>query len=483
MYGTLYRRVLLPLFERGLKGRQTLRYWREAELSQWWDASRLREFQLQALRNLLRHAAETCPAHRERFDQAGVDAGSLHTLEDFQRWPLMTREIIREQRLELRSIAPFRLLTKGTGGSSGVPLQFDLDEASHERRVAMTHRGYGWAGGEPGTKQLYVWGSHVGQVPRWKQLKSSLHARFNRHTMISCFDFRPETMRGHLERWNRCRPEVVVAYTGPLYELARYVEQHRLEVFAPRSIIVGAEKLHDFQRETMQRVFGAPVFETYGSREFMLIGAECERHSGLHLSMENLLVEILDDQGQPVPAGQEGNVVITDLFNYGMPFIRYVNGDRAIAGFEMCPCGRGLPLLKQVVGRQLDVLETADGRKIPGEFFPHLLKEFPAIRRFQVVQRDPSLITLRLVTSEAFTDSDRAMLTAEVVQKTGTETEIVLDFVDDIPLTRAGKLKVVVRELPDDVSADVSATEAVEPGAEAGDRPEAAPSETPILPG
>ena len=142
-----------------------------------------------------------------------------------------------------------------------------------------------------------------------------------------------------------------------------------------------------------------------------------------------------------------------------------------------------LAVTDQVVGRQLDVLETADGRKIPGEFFPHLLKEFPAIRRFQVVQRDPSLITLRLVTSEAFTDSDRAMLTAEVMQKTGTETEIVLDFVDEIPLTRAGKLKVVVRELPDDVPADVSATEAVEPGAEAGGRPEASPSETPILPG
>src|SRR4029077_12302961 len=166
-------------------------------------------------------------------------------------------------------------------------------------------------------------------------------------------------------------------YTNPLYEFARYIQREGLSTVSPRSIIVGAEKLYPFQRSLIEEVFRAPVFETYGSREFMLIGAECDRHAGLHLSMENLLVEILDDDGSPTPAGQEGNVVITDLFNYGMPFVRYVNGDRAVAGFDLCPCGRGLPLLKKVVGRQLDVLETLDGRKVPGEFFPHLLKEFP----------------------------------------------------------------------------------------------------------
>jgi phenylacetate-CoA ligase len=105
--------------------------------------------------------------------------------------------------------------------------------------------------------------------------------------------------------------------------------------------------------------------------------------------------EILDDDGAPVPAGTEGNVVITDLYNYGMPFVRYMNGDRAIADEEACPCGRGLPLLRKVVGRRLDVLVTQDGRAVPGEFFPHVLKDFPAVRRFQVIQTSPDEIVLR----------------------------------------------------------------------------------------
>lgn len=177
----------------------------------------------------------------------------------------------------------------------------------------------------------------------------------------------------------------------------------------------------------------------------MLIGAECEKHSGLHLSLENLHVEILDDNGLPTPKGQEGNVVVTDLFNYGMPFIRYVNGDRAVAGFEMCSCGRGLPLLKQVVGRQLDTLETPDGRKIPGEFFPHLIKDFPAIRRFQVIQEAIESITLKLVVEGGnLTLVDRENLMQQIRKCTGTAVNVRLQFVDEIPLTKAGKLKVVV---------------------------------------
>src|SRR5436190_1770054 len=184
----------------------------------------------------------------------------------------------------------------------------------------------------------------------------------------------------------RYRPDVIVAYTNPLYDFARMLAERGLSPRPPRSIVVGAEKLYPFQRQLIEKVFQAPVFETYGSREFMLLGAECDRHLGLHLTTENLVVEVLDDEGHPVPDGTEGNVVVTDLTNYGMPFIRYVNGDRAVAGWGNCSCGRDLPRLKQVSGRRLDIVRTPDGRHVPGELFPHLVKVFPQVRRFQVVQ-------------------------------------------------------------------------------------------------
>lgn len=444
MYGSLYRHLLLPFFDRVVKGRKTLQYWTQAEQSQWWPAERHAVTQLVNLQRLLRHAQSSCPYYTNTWAERGLSADRLQSFDDFQQWPLITRDTIRRHRLAMRTTLPIPRMTKATGGSSGEPLQFDLSADSNDRRTAMMYRGYGWAGGAPGSKQLYVWGGALGSVPTWKKWKAALHHRFDRHAVISCFEFTPEKMQRHIAKWNHYRPEVIVAYTNPLYEFARYLQREELSVTPPKAIIVGAEKLHDFQREVMQQVFHAPVFETYGSREFMLIGAECPEHRGLHLSQENLYVEILDDDGRPTPEGQEGNVVITDLFNDSMPFIRYVNGDRAVAGFEQCPCGRGLPLLKKVVGRQLDTLETPDGRKVPGEFFPHLLKEFPCIRRFQVVQEKVEQITLKLVVDGGFTLADRELLLREVRTCTGPVVDIQLQMVDDIPLTGAGKHRVVV---------------------------------------
>jgi phenylacetate-CoA ligase len=441
----LIRQGCVRFFEGAVKGRPTFRYLRELEASQWLQRDELERRQLAALRRLLFHAQATCPYFRQSWAALGLDPRGVATLADFERWPVLDRDLIRQHRLEMRSCHPgLQLLTKSTGGSSGTPLHFDLDLDSDARRMAAWHRGYSWAGAKPGTKQLYLWGAPTGSRPWWKRCKDQLYQLLYRRLVFNSFELSEERLPSLLRRLNRYRPDVIVAYTGPLVEFARMLSERQFVPNAPRSIIVGAEKLHPFQRDLIQEVFRAPVFETYGSREVMLIGAECERREGLHLTAEHLLVEILDDEGQPTPAGEEGNVVITDLFNYGMPFVRYANGDRAVAGWQTCSCGRGLPLLRQVVGRRLDVLHTVDGRRIPGEFFPHLLKDYPTVRRFQVIQDAVDRIELRVVPENCFTAEARTRLTNEIVQVLGGRVRFELLSVQDIPLTAAGKLQVVV---------------------------------------
>lgn len=447
MYETLYRNILLPMFDGTIKGRQTMKHWQRAEATQWHSRSELELQQLVDLRRLVAHAAAHSLYYKNLFLEHAIDPAGISSFDDFRRIPLLHRETIAKNRLQLSTSLPMKRIGKSTGGSSGEPLHFEISAESNDRRVAMTHRGYGWAHAGPGTRQLYIWGTPPSRLAAWKRWKMSLHHAFDHHLVLSCFEFTPEMMHRQLRRMNAWRPQVIVAYTNAAYEFARFIESEGLQVWQPKSIVVGAEKLHDFQRIVLERVFKAPVFETYGSREFMLIGAECDQHSGLHLSMENLFVEILDDEGQPTPAGEEGNVVITDLFNDAMPFIRYVNGDRAIAGFENCPCGRGLPLLRKVTGRQLDVLTTPDGRKIPGEFFPHLIKDYRSIRRFQVIQNEPHEIIVRMVTSGGLTLADLHHLEKDLREGIGPIVTLKLEQVDDIPLTRAGKLKVVVNNL------------------------------------
>jgi len=247
---------------------------------------------------------------------------------------------------------------------------------------------------------------------------------------------------------DRYRPEILVSYVGPLFRLAQWLLATGRKVFKPQAIIGAAEALHEFQREIIQQAFGCPAFNTYGCREFMLIAAECEQRHGLHINADHLLVELRKPENEITTASPTGEVVITDLFNYGMPFIRYVNGDMATASHERCSCGRGLPLLERVDGRVLDAIRTPDGHILPGEFFPHMLKEVRGVERFQLVQRQLDRLDLSIVRGEGFDDDSLHFIRREIGKVLGDSVAVHCHFVDDIPLTRSGKLRVTVSELP-----------------------------------
>jgi phenylacetate-CoA ligase len=402
--------------------------------------------QAQRLRALLLHASQHSPWYAAEWTRRGLDPVGLEGLDDFRQWPVITRDTIRAHREAMRSTDGRALIAKATGGSSGVPLRFDLCLDSNERRMAAWHRGYGWAGAAPGTRQWYLWGVPPETTADWRKRKMRLYDRLYRRTTESCFALGEASVDRLVASLRRTRPDAIVAYTNAIYAFARLLEARGIVPPPPGAIVVGAEKLHDFQRKVIERVFRAPVFETYGSREFMLIGAECAEHTGLHLTMEQLLVEVVDAAGMPVPDGVEGDVVITDLTNFGMPFIRYANGDRAVMATGPCSCGRGLPLLAAVTGRRLDVLVTPEGGQLPGEFFPHILKERPSVQRFQVIQEVPDAVTVRLVAPE-WQEADTAWLRREVAATSGSALRLEIEQVSEIPLTAAGKLQVVVNRL------------------------------------
>ncbi len=441
------RRQLIRAFEGGLKRRPVFDYWAELEASQWWSAERLESLRLDRLRALIQHAQNTSPWYRDRWAAEGLAASSVTELADLAQFPIVDRDDIVAHRPEMRTTAPgMRLIAKATGGSSGVPLKFDLDHDSNERRMAAWHRGYGWAGAGPGTRQWYLWGVPPDSTAGWRKQKVRLYDRLYRRTTMSCFELGESTLSRFVDSLARTRPDAIVAYTGALYAFARLLEAEGIVPYQPGSLVVGAEALHDFQRETIERVFRAPVFETYGSREFMLIGAECPEHAGLHLTAEHHLVELVDEAGQSVADGVEGDMVITDLTNWGMPFIRYRNGDRGIMATGDCACGRHLPRLARVTGRRLDVLTTPDGHELPGEFFPHIMKEFASVQRFQVIQEVADEVIVRIV-APTWSAEDADRLAREVGAVAGGQLRIRVETVDDIPLTGAGKLKVVVNRL------------------------------------
>jgi phenylacetate-CoA ligase len=446
-YEKAFSRVLYPLWESGLRRRHTLAYLADYRRDQWLAPEQIAALQWQRLKRLLEHCEQKVPYYRQRWREAGIAVADIRNLDDYAQLPVLTKADIRQHFDALQAEGWHdRVLTKATGGSTGDPLRFGYTRESYERRTAVMWRGYDWAGSRMGRRTLFVWGGAVGTPNRVQQFKDRVYNAAFARRVLNSFDMTEANMAGYADAIDDYRPQVIVGYVGPLVRLAQWLLDTGRRVAAPRSIIGAAESLHEFQREIIERAFGCPAYNTYGCREFMLIASECERREGLHVNADHLVVEL---QRRPdASATEPGEVVITDLFNYGMPFVRYLNGDVATASDHVCSCGRGLPLLQRVDGRLLDAIRTPAGHLLPGEFFPHMLKDVPGLVRFQVVQRRLDQLDLSLVRGPGFDEASLAYIRRELAKVVGDSLQLNVHFVDDIPLTPSGKWRVCISELP-----------------------------------
>ena len=442
IYEKLFRHVLFPLYESGLRGRKTLRYLAEYERDQWLAPEQIAELQWRKLKALLEHCHREVPYYRRRFKEIGATPDDIQTLADYARLPVLTKADIRANFDDIAAESwRGRILYKATGGSTGEPLRFGYTRESNDRRAAVMWRGYGWAGARMGRPTFYLWGGAVGNPSRKQVLKDRIyHALFGRR-MVDSFPMSESNIAGYADAIDAYRPEVIVAYVGPLVRLAEWMLATGRKVHRPQAILGGAEALLGYQREIIERAFGAPAFNTYGCREFMLIASECEHRDGLHVNADHLVVETGGSDAA-------GDVVITDLHNYGMPFIRYQNGDLATSAAGPCACGRGLPRLARVDGRKLDAIRTRAGHILPGEFFPHMLKDVRGIRRFQVVQRTLDALDISIVRGAEFDESGLDYARREIAKVIGGDAvEIRFHFVDDIATGANGKFRVTMSEL------------------------------------
>ncbi|MGB1262264.1 MAG: phenylacetate--CoA ligase family protein [Cognaticolwellia sp.] len=446
MYTTIFRRFLLPSYER-VKGKNLVEHISRYQQHLSWTPEQLKLHQWQELRKLLQHAFTQTTFYPKHWAKVGITSiDDIQSMADFAKLPLVTKDDITAHYHELVASNATRNIKKATGGSTGQPFRFELDIDSNTRREAIMWRGYGWLGAGLGEKTLYLWGADIGQ-PTWlKSVKTALYHRFYNRKMLNSFAMNTDNMSNYVDEINSYRPTALVSYVNPLYELARYILANKLSVFSPKSILTGAEPLHSFQREVIEQAFSCNVYDTFGCREFMLMSAECQTHKKLHINIDHLVVETVNDIGQSI-TDTSGDLVVTDLYNYGMPLIRYVNGDRATLINQPCGCGNPLPIMRSIDGRKLDIIKTPSGKSIPGELFPHLFKEFNGIDKFQVKQSEISSLQILLITNSHFSEQDKTNISDEINKYAENELQLVFNLVDDIPLTSSGKHRVTICEI------------------------------------
>ncbi len=446
LHPSLVRNVIYPLY-RGLRNDQLLGYLDTLERNQWLEPSRLEEIKWRKLEKLLKEATRHVPYYRKLFREHGIRVKNINSYSDLAEIPFLTRERIRRYGNSMISTDPFRRgHPSRTAGTTGKPLRFYYDSSASPLKRASMLRADRWAGMDLGDREFKLWGLPPDE-PGGERISRWLKNYLNNIFAFSALDMSEHSMSKYASALKRLKPGYISGYPSALEMFADFIRINSLEVGNPRSVITGGEKLYPGQRNIIEGVFGCPAYERYGCREFSYLAQECEEHEGLHLFSDLFLVEVIHQNGRPAGSGEAGELVVTDLTNRYMPFIRYRTGDFAIPAGRTCSCGRGFPLLHSIQGPSLDRVVTPDGGKIGSFLWPRLLNGIPGVENFQIEQRDSNGIILKLVTDDEWRDEYSELIETRITRNCGEDFRVSFARVDDIPQDSPGNYRLVKSDM------------------------------------
>ncbi|OBV37764.1 glycosyltransferase [Janthinobacterium psychrotolerans] len=444
-YARLVAHWLFPLHEK-LKRHDSVRLLRRMERSQWWSAGQLERWRLARLRRLLRHAGAHVPYYGALFQRLGFDPRQVHDLADLARLPLLRKRDISTAREAFKSDRAVGLRPFSTGGSSGEPLLFFLGRRRISHDIAAKWRATRWWGVDIGEREVVLWGSPIElhAQDRLRRLRDWLL----RSTLLPAFAMSPGKVDGFIKRLLELRPRMLFGYPSALCRIASQAGAQGvpLDGLGVKVAFVTSERLYDEQRAQIASAFGCPVANGYGGRDAGFIAHECP-HGGMHITAEDIIVEIVDAAGQPLPAGSLGEIVVTHLATRDYPFIRYATGDIGALGTAPCACGRGLPLLQKIEGRSTDFLTATDGTVMHGLALVYILRELPQVRSFKIVQESLLRTRVLLVCLPALDAPTRAVIVAGFQARLGAQVAVDIDEVDEIAAEASGKYRYVISKI------------------------------------
>jgi phenylacetate-CoA ligase len=442
LYTTIVSSLLFPLHER-LKRHDSPKLLRDMETVQWLPATEIASLQLTRLKHLLRDVAVNVPYYRALFAQNGFDAFGVQSIADLQQLPLLTKADIRANTDNLRHAHAVGLARFNTGGSSGEPLVFYIGKNRVSHDVAAKWRATRWWGVDIGDSEIVVWGSPIelGKQDRLKRWRDKMF----RTRLLPAFEMSEAKLDQFIDTIRTIKPRMLFGYPSALTLIARHGRKHGLTMndLGIKVAFVTSERLYDDQRATISAVFGCPVANGYGGRDAGFIAHECPA-GGMHITADDIVVEIIDAAGQVQPVGVAGEIVVTHLSTNDFPFIRYRTGDIGVLGTTPCSCGRGLPLLQDIQGRSTDFVVAADGTIMHGLSLIYILRDIPGIRSFKVIQESRALTRVLLVTDTDFQSGSIDLVTKGFKERLGPSVSVTVDLVDNIPAESSGKFRYII---------------------------------------
>ncbi|MEZ5529329.1 MAG: AMP-binding protein [Porticoccaceae bacterium] len=445
LYTKLVSGVLFPLHER-LKHHSTVSVHQDMEHSQWLASSELEALQLLRLKDFLIDIGTHVPYYRELFASRGFRPETVSSLQHLQQLPLMGKPDIRAHSEEMKADDSVGLARFNTGGSSGEPLIFFIGAKRVSHDVAAKWRATRWWGVDIGDPEIVVWGSPIelGAQDRVRQWRDKLF----RTRLLPAFEMSEQKLDQFVDTICRVKPAMLFGYPSALAHIAEHSQKRGVDLsnIGLRVAFVTSERLYDHQREKIEQVFGCPVANGYGGRDAGFIAHQCPAGS-LHLTAEDIIVEIVDGEGRVLPPGQSGEIVVTHLATRDYPFVRYRTGDVGTLSATPCSCGRGLPVMQDIQGRSTDFLVGQDGTVIHGLALIYILRDLPGIASFKITQESLELTRVDIVCGDGFVTTNEQAIKSVFKQRLGQGVTVEFNYCEEIKPEKSGKFRYVISKV------------------------------------
>lgn len=445
-WGILYRKLGWPLSVAygNFINRDVYACRRYLEKTQWLKRKDLEKLRLKKLRALIKHAYDDVPHYHEAFREGGVKPADVKSFRDLERLPVLRKSMIRKNidRMIARNVSQDDMVLRYTTGTTASPMRLYRGKFDVSWGLGAELRGYSWAGYEVGDKLGLIWNYHI---ERFNSFWFSLERLFGRYRVLHVRELSERSMGLFADKLLAFRPDFIRGHAGSTNIFATFLLKNGIDRIRPRAVLTSCETLWPRYRRTIEKVFGCRVYNYYGSCEMSHIAAECGHHEGLHVFDENVGLEVVDDEGQ-VADGEDGRLLLTNLHNYAMPFIRYEIGDSGRVLGDECSCGRGLTLFS-LQGRTNEHFVCSDGSFTLLCDLQRVFDELP-IQDFQVVQEDLDNLVARIAPMPSYTEKHTSFILKHITLV--GKAKVRVELVDKILPGKTGKVSHLVSKIATD---------------------------------
>lgn len=409
-----------------------------------WSLDRIESYNLEQVRSIAAHAYYNINGYRGLFDANGVKPGEIRNLKDFRKFPFTSKETFRDN-LENFSFRTPDCEYVTTGGSTGVPMGMYRDKVAFARELASKAHQYHRAGWREGQRQIVFRGLQI------KSQDSIEFAEEFNELRCSTYEFGSDRMETYRQKAMVFQPEWIRCYPSSGYVFAKYLKDSGKHFPAIKGMLCSSEQLYDFQKQLFLDIFGKDIkiFAHYGHYEMAALAGFCEFTDDYHVLPQYGYVELLDKNDQPVTKpGDVGEIVATSFLMTATPFIRYRTQDLAVyKGFGCQKCGRPYQIWERIEGRLQELIVTRTGRLISTSMLNMHDDSYDHLKQFQFHQQNRETVTFKFIPKPTFDITVENEVYNKMKSKLGNDINLKMQRVEEIPLTKRGKHRLLIQEL------------------------------------